>query len=83
MRLLGMDTCPSLNDIMEIRCNTCTRIKVITKLPNSEQFYKGKVKTHNSKRAGVRFLNLPSCMPCGLNLNRVDTCSEQEARFKK
>ena len=23
MRLLGMDTCPSLNDIMEIRCNTC------------------------------------------------------------
>ena len=22
MRLLGMDTCPSLNDIMEIRCNT-------------------------------------------------------------
>jgi hypothetical protein len=21
MRLLGMDTCPSLNDIMEIRCN--------------------------------------------------------------
>ena len=25
MRLLGMDTCPSLNDIMEIRCNTCTR----------------------------------------------------------
>ena len=25
MRLLGMDTCPSLNDIMEIRCNKCTR----------------------------------------------------------
>jgi hypothetical protein len=25
MRLLGMDTCLSLNDIMEIRCNTCTR----------------------------------------------------------
>jgi hypothetical protein len=25
MRLLGMDACPSLNDIMEIRCNTCTR----------------------------------------------------------
>ena len=25
MRLLGMDTCPSLNDIMKIRCNTCTR----------------------------------------------------------
>jgi hypothetical protein len=24
MRLLGMDTCSSLNDIMEIRCNTCT-----------------------------------------------------------
>ena len=24
MRLLGMDSCPSLNDIMEIRCNTCT-----------------------------------------------------------
>jgi hypothetical protein len=25
MRLLGMDTCPSLNDIMEIRCNKCTQ----------------------------------------------------------
>ena len=25
MHLLGMDTCPSLNDIMEIRCNKCTR----------------------------------------------------------
>jgi hypothetical protein len=24
MLLLGMDTCPSLNDIMEIRCNKCT-----------------------------------------------------------
>ena len=22
---LGMDTCPSLNDIMKIRCNKCTR----------------------------------------------------------
>ena len=53
MRLLGMDTCPSLNDIMEIRCNKCTR----------------------SER-GVRFLNLPSCMPCVLLVsNRVDTCN--------
>jgi len=25
MCLLGMDTCPSLNDIMIIRCNKCTR----------------------------------------------------------
>jgi hypothetical protein len=25
MRLLGMDTCPSLNDIMAIRCNKGTR----------------------------------------------------------
>jgi hypothetical protein len=25
MRLLGMDICPSLNDIMEIRYNKCTR----------------------------------------------------------
>ena len=25
VRLLGMDTCPSLNDIMEIRRNKCTR----------------------------------------------------------
>ena len=25
MSLLGIDTCPSLNDIMEIRCNKCTR----------------------------------------------------------
>ena len=24
MCLLGMDTCPSLNDIMDIRCNKCT-----------------------------------------------------------
>jgi hypothetical protein len=27
--------------------NICLSIKVITKLPNSEQSYKGKVKTHN------------------------------------
>jgi hypothetical protein len=27
--------------------NTHFQIKVITKLPNSEQSYKGKVKTHN------------------------------------
>ena len=27
MFLLGMDTFPSLNDIMEIRCNKCTRIE--------------------------------------------------------
>ena len=25
MCLLGLDTCPSLNDIMEIRCTKCTR----------------------------------------------------------
>jgi hypothetical protein len=25
MRLLGMGACPSLDDIMEIRCNKCTR----------------------------------------------------------
>ena len=25
MRLLGMDTCPRLNDIMQVRCNKCTR----------------------------------------------------------
>jgi hypothetical protein len=25
MRLFGIDTCPSFNDIMEIRCNKCTR----------------------------------------------------------
>ena len=25
MPLLGMDTCPSLNDTMEIRLNKCTR----------------------------------------------------------
>ena len=25
MRLLGLDKCPRLNDIMEIRCNKCTR----------------------------------------------------------
>jgi len=24
MSLLGMDTCPSLNDIIVIRCNKCT-----------------------------------------------------------
>jgi hypothetical protein len=29
------------------RVNTNVGIKVITKLPNSEQSYKGKVKTHN------------------------------------
>jgi hypothetical protein len=25
MRLLEMDACPSLKDIMEIRCNKCTQ----------------------------------------------------------
>ena len=25
VRLLGMDTCPNLNDIVEIRCNKCIR----------------------------------------------------------
>jgi hypothetical protein len=30
----------------DISC-TLSKIKVITKLPNSEQSYKGKVKTHN------------------------------------
>jgi hypothetical protein len=29
MRLLGMDICPSLNDIMEIRCNKCIRSKQV------------------------------------------------------
>ena len=33
------------NKITELR--TILQIKVITKLPNSEQSYKGKVKTHN------------------------------------
>ena len=30
-----------------VRCVVSDQIKVITKLPNSEQSYKGKVKTHN------------------------------------
>jgi hypothetical protein len=29
MRLLGMDTCPSLNDIMEIRCNKRARLQFL------------------------------------------------------
>ena len=33
--------------IKTVRCNTLSLIRVITKLPNSEQSYKGKVKTHN------------------------------------
>ena len=32
-------------DIYEV-CYTAYFIRVITKLPNSEQYYKGKVKTH-------------------------------------
>ena len=28
-------------------CQIVNQIKVITKLPNSEQYYKGKVQTHN------------------------------------
>ena len=35
------------DNIMAKRKNTKGQIKVITKLPNSEQAYKGKVKTHN------------------------------------
>jgi hypothetical protein len=34
-------------DIYEV-CYTAYSIRVITKLPNSEQSYKGKVKTHKS-----------------------------------
>ena len=30
MRLLGMDTCPSLNDIMEIRCNKSQYLDVLS-----------------------------------------------------
>jgi hypothetical protein len=30
-----------------LKLTLITQIKVITKLPNSEQSYKGKVKTHN------------------------------------
>ena len=33
------------NKITELRA--ILQIKVITKLPNSEQYYKGKVQTHN------------------------------------
>jgi hypothetical protein len=34
---------------------TLLEIKVITKLPNSEQYYRGKVKTHNyiNRQCGV------------------------------
>ena len=30
-----------------LKVKFCKNVKVITKLPNSEQSYKGKVKTHN------------------------------------
>ena len=36
-----------LNEFMNTYCDQLTVIKVITKLPNSEQSYKGKVQTHN------------------------------------
>ena len=36
-------------------------IKVITKLPNSEQSYKGKVKTHNYiNRQNIMFVKTPT-----------------------
>ena len=38
-----IDSSPIITDY----ANNPSRIKVITKLPNSEQSYKGKVKTHN------------------------------------
>ena len=37
MRLLGMDTCPSLNDIMKIRCNKCTRSEQVFDLQDYEK----------------------------------------------
>jgi hypothetical protein len=42
VKLLGIDIDYQLNFDAHI-----STIKVITKLPNSEQSYKGKVKTHN------------------------------------
>jgi hypothetical protein len=35
------------NLTLDILKKCCMKIRVITKLPNSEQSYKGKVKTHN------------------------------------
>ena len=37
----------SENNILEKYSKLLIQIRVITKLPNSEQSYKGKVKTHN------------------------------------
>jgi hypothetical protein len=34
-------------DVKNVKNFFCQCVKVITKLPNSEQSYKGKVKTHN------------------------------------
>jgi hypothetical protein len=46
VKLLGVNIDFKLNFNTHIS-NICKKIKVITKLPNSEQSYKGKVKTHN------------------------------------
>ena len=42
-----MMTCYNNTTGITMRTITIHRIKVITKLPNSEQSYKGKVQTHN------------------------------------
>ena len=34
-------------EISSFQCDSITELRIITKLPNSEQSYKGKVKTHN------------------------------------
>ena len=34
-------------EISSFQCDSIKEIRIITKLPNSEQSYKGKVKTHN------------------------------------
>ena len=44
---LDMPSAHVLGCSVLFRALYCFQIKVITKLPNSEQSYKGKVKTHN------------------------------------
>ena len=40
-------SCSLLTDIRDMCIKAKFKIRVITKLPNSEQSYKGKIKTHN------------------------------------
>jgi hypothetical protein len=76
MRLLGMDTCPSLNDIMEIRCNKCTRSEQCSLVIVSSKFEQSLLTCmftlayHGLLRIGEMTVNNNSCINV-IDLNQL------------